>query len=93
MQPGVEAGEGDQWTLYAETILLPFCLCIVGESSAPNDCSYLPMANIQIDLRNSRMTNLNKRPDAKYQKGVSEGSNADLDNSATGNRVVTGCSI
>jgi hypothetical protein len=27
------------------------------------------MANIQIDLRNSRMTNLNKRPDAKYQEG------------------------
>jgi hypothetical protein len=68
MQPGVEAGEGNQWTLYAEAILLPFCLCIVGESSAPNECSYLPMANIQMDLRNSRMTNLNKRPDAKYQK-------------------------
>jgi hypothetical protein len=68
-QPGVEAGEGNQWTLYAEAILLPFCLGIVGESSAPNECSYLPMANIQIDLRNSRMTNLNKRPDAKYQEG------------------------
>jgi hypothetical protein len=32
MQPGVEAGEGNQWTLYAEAILLPSCLCIVGES-------------------------------------------------------------
>jgi len=83
MQPGVEAGEGNQWTLYAEA----FCLCIVGERSAPNECSYLPMANIQIDLRNSRMTNLNKRPDAKYQEGVFEGSNADLENSATGNRM------
>jgi len=93
MQPGVEAGEGNQWTLYAEAILLPFCLGIVGKSSAPNECSYLPMADIQIDLRNSRMINLNKRPDAKYQEGVFEGSNADLDNSATGNRVVTGCSI
>jgi len=93
MQPGVEAGEGNQWTLYAEAILLPFCLGIVGKSSAPNECSYLPMADIQIDLRNSRMTNLNKRPDAKYQEGVSEGSDADLDNSATGKRVVTGCSI
>jgi len=90
MQPGVEAGEGNQWTLYAEAILLPFWLCIVGESSAPNECSYLPMANIQIDLRNSRMTNLNKRPDAKYQEGVYEGSNADLENSATGNRVEQG---
>jgi hypothetical protein len=93
MQPGVEAGEGNQWTLYAEAILLPFCLRIVGESSAPNECSYLPMANVQMDLRNNRMTNLNKRPDAKYQEGGFEGSNADLDNSATGNRVVTGCSI
>ncbi|CAK9270319.1 unnamed protein product [Sphagnum jensenii] len=93
LKPGVEAGEGNQWTLYAEAILLPFCLHIVGESSAPNECSYLPMANIQMDLRNSRMTNLNKRPDAKYQEGGFEGSNADLDNSATGNRVVTGCSI
>jgi hypothetical protein len=51
------------------------------------------MANIQIDLRNSRMTKLNKRPDAKYQEGAFEGSNAELENSATGNRVVTGCSI
>jgi hypothetical protein len=93
MQPAVEAGEGNQWTSYAEAILLSFCLCIVGESSAPNECSYLPMANMQMDLRNSRMTNLNKRPDAKYQEGGFEGSNADLDNSATGNRVVTGCSI
>jgi hypothetical protein len=84
MQPGVEAGEGNQWTLYAEAILLPFCFCIVGEGSAPNECSYLPMANIQIDLRNSRMTNLNKKPD------VFEGSNADLENSATGNRVEQG---
>jgi hypothetical protein len=50
MQPGVEAGEANQWTLYAEAILLPFCLRIVGETSAPNECSYLPMANIQIDL-------------------------------------------
>jgi hypothetical protein len=90
LKPGVEAGEGNQWTLYAEAILLPFWLCIVGESSAPNECSYLPMANIQIDLRNSRMTNLNKRPDAKYQEGVYEGSNADLENSATGNRVEQG---
>jgi len=80
MQPGVEAGEGNQWTLYAEAILLPFCLHIVGESSAPSECSYLPMANIQMDLRNSRMTNWNKRPDAKYQEGGFEGSNADLDN-------------
>jgi hypothetical protein len=47
-------------------------------------------AAIQIDLRNSRMTNLNKRPDAKYQEGVYEGSNADLENSATGNRVEQG---
>jgi hypothetical protein len=93
MQPGVEAGEGNQWTLYAEAILLPFCLPIVGESSAPSECSYLPMASIQMDLRNSRMTDLNKRPDAKYQEGGFEGSNADLDNSTTGNRVVTGCSI
>ncbi|CAK9883350.1 unnamed protein product [Sphagnum jensenii] len=51
------------------------------------------MANIQMDLRNSRMTNLNKRPDAKYQEGGFEVSNADLDNSPTGNRVDTGCSI
>jgi len=93
LKPGVEAGEGNQWTLYAEAILLPFCLRIVGESSAPSECSYLPMANIQMDLRNSRMTNSNKRPDAKYQEGGFEGSNADLDNSATVNRVVTGCSI
>jgi len=93
MQPGVEAGEGNQWTLYAEAVFLPFCLHIVGESSAPNEWSYLLMANIQMDLRNSRMTNLNKRPDAKYQEGGFEVSNADLDSSATGNRVVTGCSI
>jgi len=93
VQPGVEAGEGNQWTLYAEAILLPFCLGIVGESSAPNEWSYLPMANIQMDLRNTRMTNLNKRPDAKYHAGGFEVSNAELDNSATGNRVVTGCSI
>ncbi len=89
MQPGVEAGEGNQWILYAEAILLPFCLCIVGESSAPNECSYLPMANIQIDLRNSRMTNLNKRPDAKYQEGVFE-LKCRSENSATGNRVEQG---
>jgi hypothetical protein len=93
MQAGVEAGEGNQRTLYAEAILLPFCLHIVGESSAPNECSYLPMANIQMDLRNSTMTNLNTRPDAKYWEGGFEGSNADLDSSTTGNRVVTGCSI
>ncbi|CAM6015699.1 unnamed protein product [Sphagnum balticum] len=91
---GMSSHPSDHTCDSAPTILLPFCLRIVGKSSAPNECSYLlPMANIQMDLRNSRMTNLNKRPDAKYQEGGFEVLNADLDNSATGNRAVTGCSI
>jgi hypothetical protein len=93
MQPGVKLERPINGHCMLKLFLLPFCLHIVGGSSAPNECSYLPMANIQMDLRNSRMTNLNKRPDAKHQEGGFEGSNADLDNSATGNRVVTGCSI